>query len=78
MSKILIAEFPGHPKGYGFTADLTQNTSWGIPNEELEKYENLREEWEHDPALPPHIVNLRDVPYTEIQRGTLRIYGETL
>ena len=72
---ILLKEYPEHIKGYGFTEDLINGTCWGYTQEELDQYYAVWEEFEEDPCLPKHIVNIANVPYQEIPRGILRVYA---
>lgn len=71
----LIKTFTEHIKGYGFTQDLINDTRWGMSKSELDQYIYVWEEFEEDPYLPKHIVNIPTVPYKEIPCGTLRVYG---
>jgi len=72
----LIKEHKGRIQDYGFTYDLENDTRWGVPIKELEKYSNIWEWFEIDESLPKYCVgSLYDIPYVEIPRGTLSVYG---
>ena len=78
--KILIKEIKGHIKGYGMIEDLLNDTYFGISKEELSNYSDVFTEFEEDPSLPKHEVgsadpDLYNIPWQQIPRGTLRIYG---
>jgi hypothetical protein len=73
--KVLIKEFKEHIKGYGFIVP-----NYGIPYEEFAKYSKVWEEFEVDESLPKHCVGEKipswnDIPYIEIPRGTLKVWG---
>ena len=75
--KVLIKEFKEHIKGYGFIVP-----NYGVPREEFAKYSKVWEEFEVDESLPKYCVgtkipSLNDIPYVEIPRGTLKVWGNT-
>lgn len=78
--KTLLQEYQGHIKGYGFMTDLNGNTVYGIPVSIADKYDKIVTEFEQDDTLELYKVGkknpgLYDIPYQEIPRGTLRVYG---
>jgi len=75
--KVLIKEFKDHIKGYGFIVP-----NYGVQREEFAKYSKVWEEFEVDESLPKYCVgtkipSLNDIPYVEIPRGTLKVWGNT-
>jgi hypothetical protein len=79
--KTLIKTELGHIQGYGRLSDVFGETIMGIKPEEYSKYDRVWEEFTIDESLSKHCLGKKkpksyEIPYTEIPRGTLRIYGE--
>lgn len=82
MAKVLLREYEEHIEGYGLTADLRDDAFFGVTPKEASQYLKVWTEFVEDPSLPPYKVGERrpgpyDIPYLEIPRGTLSVYGET-
>lgn len=78
---VLIKKIEDHIKGYGLVSDLITGLYFGFTEEELGKYSEIWEDFEVNKELEPYCVGTRffgnyDIPYQEIPRGTLRIYGK--
>jgi len=79
--RVLLREFKEHIKGYGLTSDLKNGTYFGLTQGEVAQYKRVTLEFVEDPSLEKYKVgemvpNLHQIPYIEIPRGTLSIYGE--
>lgn len=57
-----------------FFKDLLGETIYGIPKNQI-RHNEFKEEFTENPNLEPYEVILSNVPYQQIPRGTLKVYG---
>jgi hypothetical protein len=79
--KTLLKTELGYIEGYGRLSDLYGQTIMGLSPKEYNEYNKVWEEFTVDESLSKYCVGENkpkwdDIPYIEIPRGTMRVYGE--